>query len=154
MKALFVVIFLLAGVGRGFCGWDSLQWGMTLEEVKAAHKTVEKVTEFCWKLPNREVAGGVEVSPQLWLNKLGKLEAVELSWTGKGDRPSFDGLRKALTAKYGPPYREQSDESGSISTAEWRSGDTLIELRHTLLSEPPMAVTIGYRSIASETKGL
>lgn len=82
---------------------------------------------------------GVAVDPKLVNGTLGKDSAPELNAVFESkkltmleyifDRSEFEHLKNSFTAQFGPPARQQSNDSNDVFVAEWRSKDSKMEIR-------------------------
>ena len=146
-----------AGKPPDVSGWESLKWGMTGEEVKAAfgkdlkvHKPREDSQENAYsdiELSNLEI-GGVPLRASLWMDSgtktLRKIVFVPKNTPeGYGWAETFVKLEESLASKYGPPDVEKtSNDPGTSADRKWHFPSTDIELSYLRLDGTEMLLLI------------
>lgn len=121
-------------------GWDKIQWGMTMAEVRAAyHLDAQPETKDGWTLLelNPVKLGGVQLGVQAGARgDDGKISSVKL-WLhfGLANSPpgssarDYDTLRSILIEKYGQPAKEETQRGENfrlIKKVSWTFPSTSI----------------------------
>lgn len=131
-------------------GWDKIQWGMTMEQVRAVYGVdAQPQTQDEWTLLQLQpvMIAGVEMGVQVGARQAsGKVSSVRLwSYFGspnsdpKASGQDFDTLRTFLIQKYGKPANEDETrgENGRlVKTATWKFPSTAVVL--TLEQSAPL----------------
>jgi hypothetical protein len=132
-------------------GWDKIQWGMTIAEVRTAYGVAAQAeSKDGWALLqlNPFKMGGVEMDVQVGARQgAGKVTFVRLSsYFGLPNSPprasaeDFDTLRTMLVQKYGDPASEESTRGENfrlIKNVVWTFPSTSIRLRLEASSSLP-----------------
>jgi len=146
-----------AGKPPDVSGWESLKWGMTGDEVKAAfgkdlkvHKPREDSQENAYsdiELSALEI-GGVPLRASLWMDSetktLRKIVFVPKNASeGYGWAETFIKLEESLASQYGPPDVEKtSNDPGTSADRKWHFPSTDIELSYLRLDGTEMLLLI------------
>ena len=139
--AFSVVAIALHGQPKDVAGWDKIQWGMTLSQVRSAYgvDTRPESTDDGWLLLklNPVKIGGVEMGVQAGARDGSqKITTVRL-WSYFGLSTSaptagaqdFDTLRAVLIQKYGDPASEETQHGENyrlIRMVRWAFPSTSI----------------------------
>ncbi|MCA9809228.1 MAG: hypothetical protein KC473_02735 [Candidatus Dadabacteria bacterium] len=166
IASIMIITFVLAahystastaGKPPDVSGWESLKWGMTGDEVKAAsgkdlkvHKPREDSEENAYsdiELSELEI-GGVPLRASLWMDSgtktLRKIVFVPRNTAeGYGWAETFIKLEESLASKYGPPDVENtSNDPGTSADRKWHFPSTDIELSYLRLDGTEMLLLI------------
>jgi hypothetical protein len=119
-------------------GWDKVQWGMTVNQVRTAYAVdAQAQTQDGWMLLQLQpvMIAGVEMGVQVGAREAGgKVSSVRLwSYFGipnsnpKASGQDFDTLRTFLMRKYGTPVKEdvtRGENGRFVKTVTWKFPST------------------------------